>query len=92
MSEPHDTNTMRSIDVGMSNCDHQIDEGAAEALQSDPGRVRGEHTAWNFWGAIYYADGQFHEEVWVHHSPRETVSAATLKELMRAVNDRYGWD
>lgn len=74
----------------MSNFDHSIDTGLAEALQARPGKVFGRHAGWNFNGRVFFSDGRFHEEVWVYGSPRETVSADTLPELMEEVCYRYG--
>jgi hypothetical protein len=83
---------MRYIDLGMSNFDHSIDDGFAEALQAEPALIYGTHAAWNFHGRVWFADGQFHEEVWVYHEIRDRFSAATLEDLMKLVNDEYGWD
>ena len=84
------TEEMEEIDLGMSNFDGAIDDGFAEALTARPGGVFGRHAAWDFNGKVYFEDGQFHEEVWVYGSPRETISASTLRELMDSVCDEYG--
>jgi len=87
-----DTEQMAELSIGMSNFDHSIDPGLAEALQDSPGEVFGRHASWNFNGRVFFSDGQFHEEVWVYGSPVETVSADTLPELMEEVCYRYGSD
>lgn len=87
-----DFNKMRELDIGMSNFDHRIDDGLAEALRAEPGKVCAHHSAWDFCGYTYYVDGEFHTQVWVYGTPRETISAATLEDLMKATNDKYGWD
>ena len=87
-----DLRTMRELDIGMSNYGHEIDEGLAEALRAEPGKVYAQHAAWNFCGYTYYADGEYRTQVWVHGAPRGTISAPTLEALMRATNDEYGWD
>lgn len=84
------TEEMDELSIGMSNFDRSIDDGFAEALQDSPGKVFGRHSGYNFNGRVYFCDGQFHEEIWVHGSRRETVSADTLQELMDEVCDRYG--
>jgi hypothetical protein len=84
------TAEMEEIDLGMSNLDNKIDEGFAEALQARPGEVFGQHAAWDFNGMVWFADGQFHEEVWVYGSPRKTLSADTLRELMDLACDEFG--
>jgi hypothetical protein len=86
------TEEMEELDLGMSNCFHEIDDGFAEALQARPREVFGRHAGWDFNGRVWFADGEFHEEVWTYGSPRTTISAPTLKDLMEAVNNEYGWN
>ena len=83
---------MTEIDECMSNCDHEIDEGMDEKLRSQPGEVFSRHAGWNFNGKVWFENEAFHEEVWVYGSPRETISAPSLRELMTKVNDQYGHD
>ena len=78
------------LDMGMSNCDHTIDRGLAKRLRG--GRVFAQHSAWNFCGYVWFENGQYHEEVMVHHQYQETIHAKSLKELMQKVNDIYGWE
>jgi hypothetical protein len=75
----------------MSNFDHTVDPGMDEDLRAG---MRGEHTAWNFHGEVWFdpAEGAFKEEVSVYKVVRGILSAPTLEELMRAVSDEYGWD
>jgi hypothetical protein len=81
---------MHQINLGMSNMDGVIDEGFPEALQAQPGEVCGQHSAMNFCGYVWFADGKFHEEVWMYGSPISTLTADTLPELMNLVNGKYG--
>lgn len=74
-------------DVGMTNYDHSIDGRFEQALRA--GRW-GRHAAWNFNGRVWFEEGRFHEEVWIYGDPIAVLSAATLKELMAVVNERYG--
>lgn len=83
---------MRELDMHMSNADQSIDDGLAEALRAEPGKVCAQHAAWNFCGYTYFEDGQYRTQVWVRGTPRETVSAPTLDALMTITNDKYGWD
>lgn len=82
----------REIDLGMSNCDHSIDEGFEEALRA--GGVYGRHAGWNFNGLVWFdaESGEFKQEVWQYHVPQRVYSASTLRELMDVVNDDWGWD
>lgn len=84
------TADLTEIEFSMSNFDHEIDDGMAEALKA--GGVFGRHHAWNFNGMVWFANEKFHEEVWVHNSPVTTVSADTLEELMQEVNSEFGSD
>ena len=79
-----------TISEAMSNYEHEIDEGMDQALRSQ--QVISSHSAWRFHGKVWFADGQFHEEVWINHSPRAVRSAATLPLLMKLVNEEFGAD
>ena len=81
--------TFEEIDLGMSNFDHEIDNGFEEALVGK--QHSGRHAGWNFNGVVYHKDGQFHEDVWEYGEFIETISTNTLKELMESVNDKYEW-
>lgn len=74
----------------MSNFDHTIDPGMAEALKA--GGVFSRHAAMNFNAKVWWADGQFHSEPWVYGSPRSVLSADTLDELMSMANEIYGYE
>ncbi len=78
------------IKLGMSNLDHEIDPGFAEALKKN--QVFGIHSAWNFCGDVWWNGEQFVENVWRFHSIVDTIKADTLQELMEFVNDGYGYD
>jgi hypothetical protein len=80
----------KSCGKRMTNLDGSIDAGFAEALKDRP--CVGEHTAWDHCGFVWYADGQFHEEVWVYNVAQKVFSAPTLRELMDGVNAEFGTD
>jgi hypothetical protein len=75
---------------GMTNFDHSIDEELEEYLIKGGDRAR--HNGWNFCGFLSYEDGLFAEEVYVEHICQEIITASTLPDLMKKVNDEYGWD
>lgn len=77
-------------ELGMSNFAHVVDDGFEEALRR--GAVYGRHAGWHFNGLVWFEDGRFHEEVWCYQAYCETLSAATLEDLMAAVSDKYGYD
>src|SRR6266487_2987010 len=75
----------------MSNFDHEIDEGMEEDLRNG---MRSEHFAWDFCGSYVWYDkeqGVFCEQVWQWNKPVATVTSDTLENLMRHVNDQFGW-
>jgi len=84
--------SMEEIGLGMSNCDHEIDEGFDEALRARPSEVYGRHAGWNFNGFVWFESGLFHEQVWCYRVPQKEISAPTLRELMEAVNEEFGTD
>jgi len=71
----------------MSNCDGAIDAGMENDLRNG---MRSSHAGWNFWGDVWFDDGQFHEAVRQYHSHVTTISADSLRELMDDVNSEYG--
>ena len=75
--------------LGMSNFDHEIDEGFEDALRSTP--VYGRHSGLNFNGLVWFQDGVFHEQIWRHREPVGICYAESLDALMRTVNDSHGW-
>ncbi len=79
------------IDLGMSNLDHSIDEGLAEALKADPQAIA-HYAAWNFSGYVWYENGSFSCEVWRYNAPIALVMAFDLETLMETVSDEYGGD
>ncbi|HZM84234.1 MAG TPA: hypothetical protein VFC19_51600 [Candidatus Limnocylindrales bacterium] len=78
------------IELGMSNFDHNVDEGFEGALRA--GGVWGRHAAWEFNGIVWFENGLFHEQVWRRHVPQTMMSAASLRKLMTDVNDQWGWE
>ncbi len=77
----------KEIRLGMTNYDHSIDEGFEVAIKKEA--CFGRHRGWDFNGRVWW-DDCFHEEVWVYGEPIEIISAETLEELMKQVNDKYG--
>jgi len=77
-------------DKTMSNCFHTIDEGLEKDLRAG---MRSTHAAWNFFGQyVWFEDGTFYEQVWQFHVPVATCSSDSLENLMRLVNDQFGWE
>lgn len=72
-----------------SNFDHRWDEGAIAALDEGKGiRHSGEH----FHGLMWKDADGYNEEVRRFHIHVATVTADTPEELVREVNDRFGWE
>lgn len=76
-------------ELTMSNFDGQIDNGLDVALKG--GQVFARHAAWDFNGRVWWDGERFREQVWVHGSPVQTLAAESLEDLMREVNDEFGW-
>lgn len=76
-------------ELGMSNFDGSIDEGLDEYLRGGARDAR--HYAWDFNGELRFEGGLYYEDVYRYGNLIGTVSAASLRELMTAVNDQYGW-
>lgn len=81
---------MTEVPYGMSNFDYIIDPELERALKRQPNRVYGTHAGQDFNGRVWFDGVRFKEEVWRHGTPVEVVSAASLRELLAMVNDRYG--
>ncbi len=71
------------------NLDHTFEKGAEEKLRD--GEVL-QHSALDFCGTVWFADGQFHNEIWVYHSRVKVVSADTLPAVIEAVNEEFGYE
>lgn len=76
--------------AGMSNFDFSVDPGVEGALRA--GDAYTCYAGWNFHGKVWWDGEQFACQVWTYHTPRETIRAATLEELMHAVSSEYGYD
>lgn len=76
---------------GMSNFDHEVEDGVEDRLRNE--RVFTHYGAWNFNGKVWWgSEGAFSCQVWVYGSPVATVRAASLEDLMRECSEEWGWD
>lgn len=71
-----------------SNFDHTEPQGYEDKMRA--GRFFCLHPAWEHHGTMWFEDGEFHEEVWRHGAHIDTLSAASLRELFDAVNEKWG--
>jgi len=76
-------------ETGMSNCDHEIEEGFEQHLREGGW---GRHAGWNFNGLVWFSEDAFHEQVWVYGAPVAVITEPTLTLLMESVSDEYGWE
>lgn len=83
---------MEKLELSISNFLFEIDEKLPEQLMSRPGEVFCEHCGMDFWGRIYFKDGLFHEDVYVYHRLKETISGESLDALIHLVCKIYGYD
>lgn len=82
--------SLPNIGTVMSNFDREIDTALAEQLRS--GDCVGEYTGWNFFGYVWFEDGEFYCMVKQYQAHAATLSAQTLEELMEDVSARFGYD
>lgn len=80
---------MRQEGRTMSNFDHVIPAAMESALRDG---AEGSHPGWDHWGRVWFAEGLFHEDVMQYGHIVKRVSAESLRELMRQVNDEFGYE
>ncbi len=80
------------IELGMSNCMGEIDDGFADALMAQPGKVFGRHAGWEFNAKVWFTGAEFASEVWRYRCYMETITAPTLPDLMKATNEKWGYE
>ncbi len=74
----------------MTNFDHTIDDGLAEALMDDP-TAFANYCGWNFCAYVWANGANFVCEIWSYGSPEEIIQAGSLEEIMEAVSESYGY-
>lgn len=75
---------------GLSNFDHEMQPGAAEAIAD--GEHMADYAGWDFHAFVYVgAEGMYVADVHVRHVHSGFATAPTLAELMVEVSDRWGW-
>lgn len=83
--------TYNELLESITNLDEgEIPKGLEEKLKNE--EVFCQHAAWNFCGYVWYSNDNFYDEVMIHHKIVEVMMNPNLKELIREVNDKYGWD
>ena len=73
----------------MSNFDHTVEDGMDERLKS--GKLCGDYAGWNFHGTVWF-DKVFKCQVMVYGCHHATIEADSLKGLMEAVSNEFGYD
>lgn len=66
-----------------------IDDGLEDTLKRLP--VVARHSGWEFHGYVWWNGRGFTEVVYQRGEPVASAEASTLDDLMRTVNDRFGW-
>ena len=74
-----------------SNFDHSLNEEVEAVLKANE-RLFAQHSAWNFCGYVYYANGTWYDEVWRYNIPYETISGDTAFEVIQSTNAEFGSD
>jgi len=77
-------------DTLMSNYDREINETTAADIKGK--ELFSRYAEWYFNGKVWWADNQWNCEVWQYRHFMETISAATLTEIMENVSETYGYD
>ena len=76
-------------DITISNANHGLIPDGLEATLKGGG-FKTTHYAWDFFGIIWFADGQFYEKVMQYGRHVGSFSADSLHDLVQKVNDEYG--
>lgn len=73
-----------------SNFDHRLQdrEGALAALHAGTHYIA--HPAWDHWGAIWFENGKYYEQVMRFGSHLDTVEGDTIDEVFRLSNESFG--
>ena len=82
----------KEIELEMSNFDHTIDNGLAELLKENEGKVYAQYAGWNFCGYVWFENDKFVCQVWCYKSPQEEIIADTLEEIMDMVSEKWGYN
>lgn len=79
--------------VVMSNQFREIVPNGETLLKDNP-KIAAQHSAWSFCGYVWWdPDWElFIEEIWVYKVPVERFAAETLYDLMKDINNQYGWE
>ncbi len=76
--------------VVYSNLEQQLWQVDADVIQVQ--KLMGQHTAWNYHGWVWHADGLWHNAIHVHHKHMVTYSAPDIIDVIRAAIADYGSD
>ncbi len=81
---------MRPIGVVYSNLMHDIKDDKVHELQK--GDCWAEHTAWNFFGAIWFSNDEkkWNELVMHHHVNVDLIVGDTIESVIDKANERWG--
>jgi hypothetical protein len=84
-------NPLPEVESSMSNFDHEVEEGTAEAIAD--GEHMANYSGWDFHAYVYLgAEGVYVADVHRYHSHRAFIEAPTLEELMADTSAKFGWD
>ena len=80
------------IGVIMDNFNQEINNGKAGRLKQK--KCFGVYAGWNFCGYVWFdrEEKKYTCLVCCYGTPRVIVRERTLKQIMRKVSERYGWD
>lgn len=73
-----------------SNLDLSCDHALAERMKTE--HIWAGHSAWDWWGKVWWAGGQYHIECWRHRCPRGVLSDECIDDLLREARSQWGGD
>lgn len=73
----------------MTNFDHSVNPTVLRQVLE--GTHWADYPGWNFYGLVWYADGQLHCMVKRFFEHVDTISARDPEALMCLVSQKYGW-
>ena len=73
-----------------SNFDHRLNTKVFLKLKNNPNQFKAQHSAWNFFGYIWFDGIKWKEEIWTYHSLQEILEAEEIEDVIYEANEKYG--
>lgn len=81
------------MDDAYSNFDHVYEYGFkdTEKMIRENSDHYFSHSAWDFYGKIWFENGKFHEIVMRYHNVVDEIENEKLDDLIEEVNEKWGY-